>query len=95
VNLLLNIQTTTHLNLNKMKDITFKIYLFTDSSGKINYVVCEDSSSTVMVYGMRDQRGRTLHFEAEAYHLPIWCQENGIALKVIDRTEKFSDLWGS
>lgn len=76
-----------------MENITSKIYLMADSHGNRTSVVVADSSDSAMVSGLRGRENESLHFESEAYHLPNWCIENGIELRVVTRSEKFADLW--
>lgn len=64
-----------------------------DSRGNKTAAVAEDSSSGVMVSGLYGRAGELLHFESDAYHLPNWCSEHDIELRVITRDEKFAHLW--
>lgn len=70
-----------------------KIYLMVDRLRNKASVTVEDSSETAQVCGLRDIDGKLLHFESDAYHIPTWCKDNNIVLKVVDKEEKFWDLW--
>lgn len=74
-------------------NITTKIFLMLDSHGNRAAVVVEDSSTNAMVCGLHGRDNELLHFESDAYHLPNWCSEHNIELRVITRNETFAHLW--
>lgn len=76
-----------------MEKINFKIYLMVDSHGNKAFVACNSTSEDVLVHGLRGVDNELLHFETEAYHLSAWCYVNKISLRVIDRSEKFIEMW--
>lgn len=76
-----------------MEKVKTKIYLMEDSHGNRTAAVVEDSSSSAMVCGMHGRENELLHFESDAYHLPNWCSEHNIELRVITRDETFAHLW--
>lgn len=78
-----------------MENVKTKIYLMEDSHGNRTAVVVEDSSSGAMVHGMHGRENELLHFESDAYHLPTWCAEHDIELRIADRSEPFAELWDS
>lgn len=78
-----------------MENITVKIYMMIDAHGNKTAVVVNDSSDSAHVCGMKSPGGELLHFERDAYHLPTWCAENEIELRIVDRSEPFAELWDS
>jgi len=67
--------------------IQFKIYHLRDQHGNEWAGVVNDPSEDVLPFGLKGRDGSPLHFEAEAYHLAKWAQENGLELAVYDREE--------
>ncbi len=78
-----------------MKKVTTKIYLMIDSHGNKASVTVEESCDNAQVCGMLNKEGEKVYFESDAYHIPTFCNDNDIQLKVIDRSEDFDSLWGS
>lgn len=73
--------------------VTTKIYLAQDSHGNRASATCEDSCDSVQLCGLKDTSGKSLYFESDAYHVPKFCEDNCIELKIIEREENFDDLW--
>lgn len=76
-----------------MENVKTKIYLMIDGHGNRTAVVVEDSSAAAMVCGLRGRDNELLHFESDAYHIPTWCSEHNIELRVITREQSFAHLW--
>lgn len=75
--------------------VQVKIYLLKDSHGNKTSCTAETSSDTVQVCGMKNKHGSVAYFESDAYHLPTWCQDNHIDLKVVDQFYDFDGLWSA
>ncbi len=73
--------------------VTTKIYLCIDSHGNRASTSVEDGCDTVQLCGLRDKEGKELYFESDGWHVPNFCRDNDIQLKIIDREENFDDLW--
>lgn len=39
-----------------------------------------EGADTVQVCGLQNPQGYSIYFESELYHLPSWCEENGVEL---------------
>lgn len=76
-----------------MLKVISKIYLFKDSYGNKSFASCEDGSDTIQICGMVDKSGETQHFESEAYHAELFCNDYDIEKRVIVREEDFDTLW--
>lgn len=74
-------------------EVTTKIYLLKDSHGNKYSATVEDSSNYAQICGLKNKDGAPVYFESEAYHLPTFCYDNNISLKVIDTKQDFDTLW--
>lgn len=72
--------------------VTSKIYLCVDSFGNKAYAVCEDSSDTVQLCGLKDKKGDAIYFESDAYHI-YSLKDDGVIVKVIDKYYDFDKLF--
>lgn len=57
--------------------LSFLVYAIRDSRGNEWGTVAEDQNITVQVYGLYDSKGQPALFEAEAYHLKSFADDNG------------------
>ena len=61
-----------------------KIYAVRDSHGNTWAECVDEPGNTVQVYGIHDKNGEYLLFESDAFHLGLWCKENGLELVIQD-----------
>jgi len=69
------------INAEPSGDLTadFQVWAFRDSHGNTAINVCEESSDTIQICGLKNVEGDGVYFESEAYHAPAWCHVNGIS----------------
>ena len=63
----------------KLLQATFTAYAVSDTRGRVVYDVAVDPSDNIFICGLIGTKG-PVTFEAEAYHLDSWCNENGLIL---------------
>jgi len=80
-------------NTSSTMEVKSKIYMMVDAYDNKAVAVSEDSTDSVCVHGLHGRNKELLHFESDAYHLPQWCSEHNIELRVITRKETWDHLW--
>ena len=63
----------------KLIPVTVTTYAVSDTRGRVVYDVAVEPSDTLFLCGLIGTKG-PVTFEAEAYHLGPWCNENGLIL---------------
>ena len=63
----------------KLIQVSVTAYAVSDIHGRVLYDVAVDPSDTLFICGLVGTNG-SVTFEAEAYHLEQWCNENGLVL---------------
>ena len=63
--------------------LEYQIYVVTDDFGNKNAVVACDESERLMVSGMKNPDGESVHFDSEVYHIKNWCEDNGLEYREI------------
>ena len=63
-----------------MTKVTCTAVVVRDSHGNEYHAVYDDSCETIQICGMRNSENKAVYFECEAYHLPLWCSDNGLKL---------------
>jgi len=63
--------------------IEYLIYTVTDSHGNKDATVCNESSDTIQICGMKNKDNGDTYFESDAYHLKNWCEENNFELNTL------------
>ena len=59
----------------RIAQLDLKVVGFADATGALSYTVVEDLSDTIFLQGETED-DETVWFESEAYHLPLWCEDN-------------------
>jgi hypothetical protein len=70
-------------------------YLLKDSHGNKAYAVCDDSSATVQICGLKDEKGNDLYFESEAYHLHSYFSDFKVEIKKIEASGDFDIMFNN
>lgn len=76
-----------------MDIVTAYIYLVEDGFGQKASAVCEDNSDNIQIMGIQNSGEEKLYFEASAYHLQDWCENNGLKYRFITKKYDFDQLW--
>lgn len=66
----------------------FTILIVFDSHGSVWTETISESGDKVQLYGLKDKDDLPILFEAEAYHLPSFCEEMKLKYFEFERTEK-------
>lgn len=59
--------------------IEARVYAVVDAVHDTHTVMANDENDEVWIEAL-NAKGEYVTFEAEAYHLELWCQENGLIL---------------
>jgi hypothetical protein len=64
----------------RIAQLDLQVIGFTDYRGELHAAVFSESCDEVWFNAVANEEGDMSFFEAEAYHVPQWCEDNGFTL---------------